>query len=197
MSYCEAIQKFNVVILYDHVASAGRAMAAYSQLTRELDAGLVPELSIWRTDVAVSLECSTQAFVDIAYAEIVIVAVRGSQPCPAAFQRWIEGPAEDCGPPKNALIAIIDANDDFDLSPGTWNCILRGTAAKPRPDFFLWAPSAGAARQQQYSRLDSAESIHGSSPARINLPREIDRAPNSIGEDCKLEDAGETLAEFS
>ena len=65
MSSCNTAEKLNVVILYDRFTSVGRAMAAYSHLTRELESEFIPELRIWRVDVATLPECATQADEDI------------------------------------------------------------------------------------------------------------------------------------
>jgi len=119
MSSCETTDKFNVVILYDHVASVGRAMAAYMHLTRELEGEFTPELRIWRIDVATSPEFAAQADDDVRAAEMVIMAVRGSQPCPAGFQRWTEVAVERGCLPKPALIAIVEAADEPARSAGT------------------------------------------------------------------------------
>jgi len=136
--------EFNIVILYDDLTSIGRAMAAYSHLTRELGDEFTPELRIWRIDVAASREYAAQADDEIETAEMIILAVRGSQPCPVAFRRWTERVRDGCGPPNPALIAIIEGADEPATSIGTWSSILRGTAAQMHPDIFLWAPHVAA-----------------------------------------------------
>ena len=144
MSSRNATDKFDVVILYDHFASVGRAMAAYSHLTRELENEFSPELRIWRIDVATLPEFAAQADDDIKAAAMVIIAVRGSQPCPVAFQRWTEKAVERGCLPKHALIAIGEAADEPAQSVGTWNSVLRSTAAQIQLDVFLWTPLAAA-----------------------------------------------------
>jgi hypothetical protein len=120
-------------------------MAAYSHLTRELESEFIPELRIWRVDVAILPECATQADGDIEAAEMVIMAVRNIQPCPAAFLRWMEGARGDngCGLTKRALIAIIEAPDQAALSADTWNSVVRGEA-QAQLDVLFWAPSGEA-----------------------------------------------------
>jgi hypothetical protein len=142
MSSCKTADKFDVVILYDHFASVGRAMAAYSHLTRELENEFSPELRVWRIDIATSPEFAAQADDDIKAAEMVIMAVRGNQPCPVGLQRWTEGAVERGCLPKHALIAIGEATDEPARSAGTWNSVLRSAAAQIQLDVFLWTPLA-------------------------------------------------------
>ena len=145
MLSCHTADKFNVVILYDRFTSVGRAMAAYSHLMRELEGEFMPELRIWRVDVATLPECAVQADRDIEAAEMVIVAVRNIQPCPAAFLRWMKEARGDngCGVAKRALIAIIGAPDQAVLSAETWNSVARGEA-QAQLDVLFWPPSAEA-----------------------------------------------------
>jgi hypothetical protein len=149
MSSCNTAEKFKVVILYDRFTSVGRAMAAYTHLTRELESEFIPELRIWRVDVAMLPECAVQADGDIEAAEIVIMAVRNIQSCPAAFLRWMEGAGADssCGLPKRALIAIIETPDQAALSAITSDSIVRG-GAQAQLDVLFWAPSGAASTTQ-------------------------------------------------
>jgi len=133
-------EKFNIVILYDHVRSVGRAMEAWSHLTQELENEFLPELRIWRIDIAISPEYAAQAQDDIKAAQMVIMAVRGGQPCPAAFLHWIAGAEEDGGLPNRALVVIMEAVDRSDLSRGTWTSTLRVTVAQTQLDVFFWEP---------------------------------------------------------
>jgi hypothetical protein len=142
MSSCENTDKFNVVILYDHVASVGRAMAAYACLTRELENEITPELRIWRIDIATLPECAAQADDDIRAAEMVIMAVRGNQPCPAGFHRWSEETAGYLGLAQRALIALVDAVDEPARSAGTWHCMIRKIVEQIQLDVFLWTAPA-------------------------------------------------------
>jgi hypothetical protein len=144
MSSCDTPDKFNVVILYDHIASVRRAITAYLHLAHELESEFTPELRIWRIDVATSLEFAAQADDDIKAAELVIMAVRGSQPCPLEFQRWTAGAVERGCLPRHALIAIGEAAGEPARSAGTWNSVLQSAAAQIQLDVFLWTPPAAA-----------------------------------------------------
>jgi hypothetical protein len=141
MSACEITEKLHVVILYDRLDSVGKAMSAYAHLTRELECECEPDLSIWRLDVATSAEFAVKADYDIAAAEIVIMAVRGSQPCPPAFQHWKERAWQDEGAPHRAWIAIVEAADEPAPAAETWSSTLRGAATQIHPEIFVWEPA--------------------------------------------------------
>jgi hypothetical protein len=158
MSSCECTGKFNVVVLYDHITSAGRAMAAYWHLTRELESEFMPDLRVWRIDVAASPECAAQADVEIAAAEMVIMAIHANQTFPPALLRWTEGAGDGRSPCHRALIAIIEAIDESALSAGPLNRILQSTAAQIHPDVFLWATPAHFGEVKPGSREDAVNS---------------------------------------
>jgi hypothetical protein len=160
MSSSETTERINIVILYDRITSAGRAMAAYSHLKRELESEYTPELRIWRIDIAMLPEFSAQATDEIQSAEMIILAVRGSQPCPAAFLRWTDGAGENRSLPWRALIGLIEEADEPANSAGTWNTILRGTARQIQPYVFLWvcpAVTGSSPRSTQFSEVNTKQ----------------------------------------
>lgn len=136
----ETSEKLSVVILYDRLDSVGKAMAAYAHLTRELEPGCQPELSIWRLDVATSSEFAVKADYDIAAAQIVLMAVRGSEPCPPAFRRWQERAWSDEGAPPRVWLTVVVAPDEPAPVAETWATTLRGAATQIHPEIFVWEP---------------------------------------------------------
>ena len=139
----EIAEKLRVVILYDRLESVGRAMAAYADLTRDFECECMPELSIWRLDVATSPEFAVKADYDIAAAEIVLMAVRGSAPCPTAFQHWKERAWQDEGVPPRIWIAIVVAEPEMPTripADTTWATTLRSSATQIHPEIFAWEP---------------------------------------------------------
>jgi hypothetical protein len=140
----QAPDSFNVLILYDQFASVGRAMAAYLHISRELGDEFVTELSVWRIDVAASPEHAARAEDEIRTAELVILAVCGSQTCPVELQRWTEGAVGGGCLPKQALIVLGEEDKEPAQSVGTWNSVLRSAAAQSKLNVFLWAPVAPA-----------------------------------------------------
>jgi hypothetical protein len=135
----EFAEKFPVVMLYDRLASVDQAMDTYSHLTRELQDEFNPDLRMWRIDVAGSAEFSAQAGEDIAAAEVIIMTVRGDQPCPAAFLDW-KGGADRAGrAPPHAVIALVESKDTQPApNAETWGSFLRGSATEIHPEVFVY-----------------------------------------------------------
>lgn len=141
MTTCETSEKFPVVMLYDHLSSVNAAMSTFSHLTDEFGAEYKPELRIWRMDDAASPEFIGEANADIAAAELIILAVRGKQPWPAAFLHWKDGPrlgqqAAIAAP--RAIVALIET--DVDGSPVTTSSgdgALRSVATQIHPEVFV------------------------------------------------------------
>jgi hypothetical protein len=135
-------ENFDVAVLYDHFTSVGRAMAAYSHLTRELELGSAAQLHIWRIDVAASPEFFARADVDIREAEIVILAARDNRSCPPEFLPWADGTGNGFGLPKRALIALVETVAPPDPSPRAWSRLLRRMSERALPHVFLWESPA-------------------------------------------------------
>lgn len=134
---------FPVVMLYDNLESVGKAMATYSQLTRELDSDFKPDLRIWRLDVALSPEFSAEANHDIEAAEVIIMTVHGNEACPPAFQHWKAGTGDGRGVPHRAIIAILEPTGDVVPVTDTWSSVLRGVATEIHPELFVCEVEGG------------------------------------------------------
>lgn len=130
-------------MLYDNLDSVGKAMATYSQLTRELDNEFKPDLRIWRLDVALSAECSAEANSDIEAAEVIIMTVHGNDPCPPAFLHWKAGGGAGRGVPHRAIIAILEATGEPIPDTDTWSSVLRGVATEIHPELFVCEVAGG------------------------------------------------------
>ena len=140
MTASESTERIRVVILYDRLESVGKAMTAYAHFTRGLECECRPELAVWRLDVATSAEFAVKADYDIACAEIVLMAVRGSEPCPPAFQHWRERAWQDEGAPPRIWIAIVVAAEEPAPVAATWHNALRLSATQIHPEIFVWEP---------------------------------------------------------
>jgi len=138
MALPETTARFPVVMLYDHFNSVGKAMATYSHLTRELENEFTPDLRIWRMDVATSAQYSAEANDDIAAAEVIIMAMRGNQPFPAAFQHWKGGSVPGVVGSPHGIIALIGSEGSPDPAPDTWDSVLRDSATQIHPEMFVY-----------------------------------------------------------
>lgn len=139
-------EKLNVVVIYDS-AYARKAMVTYSRLERELRDACTLDLHLWRLDIAVAPEHSAQVGHDIADAELIIVAVHGSQPCPSAFQHWKRAD----GTPHSAIIALTEQTEPPAHASGSWDSVLRAAATPIHPEIFVWDSAAGAPQQLKHS----------------------------------------------
>lgn len=146
MALPETAARFPVVMLYDHFHSVSTAMATYSHLMRELDSDFQPDLRVWNIEDATSPEFSAQANDDIAAAEVIIMTVRGDEPCPAAFQHWKGGVYRGGGAPPQAVIALIDSVDGPEPAADSWRGVLRSAATQIHPEVFVYEPRPGSGR---------------------------------------------------
>lgn len=135
MDTCETVEKFPVVMLYDHFSSVGAALTTYSYLACELQSECRPELRVWRMDVATSPEFSAEANDDIAAAEVIIMSVQGNPPWPAAFLPWKAGTG---GGAPHAIIVLIDSLNGPAAANDRWNSALRSGATQIHPEVFVY-----------------------------------------------------------
>ena len=149
-------ENFNVVMLYDNLEHVGKAMATYSQLAHELETEFKPDLHIWRMDMALSSEFSAQANHDIEEAEVIIMAVRGNEACPAEFRHWKDGAADGSGVPHRAIIAILESDSELVPAAESWNSVLRGVATEIHPELFVCEPPEAAGRTFDGLHADEA-----------------------------------------
>ena len=136
-------RKFTVVILYERLAYVGRAMATYLHLMRELADDFAPDFRLWRIDLALAPGLAAEAERDIAAAEVIIMALNGSRPCPVAFQRWKGGAGHDGGPPPHAIITLMEATKEAAPPAGSWSNVLCGAATQIHSEVFVCDPSGG------------------------------------------------------
>jgi len=158
MSSGEPVETLNVVILYQHLAYMGRAMATYLRLERELAEEFTPDFRLWRIDIATEPAFADEAERDIAAAEVIIVAVNGGQSCPPAFQRWRGGLGQAGGPPPRAIIALVDSSDEMVAAPESWASVLREAATQIHSEVFVCGPTQPCPRVEA-SRFSSAEPV--------------------------------------
>jgi len=147
MTTCETIEKFPVVMLYDHFSSVSAALNTFSHLTHELETEFEPELRVWRMDDAASPEFIAEANADIVAAEVIILTVRGNQPWPKAFLHWKDGPytegSSGIASPRG-IVTLIEADEDgVPVEVGSWNNVLSSAATQQiHPEVFVYEAMA-------------------------------------------------------
>jgi hypothetical protein len=133
-------EKFFVVIIYERLTYVRKAMAAYLHLMRELADDFAPDFRLWRMDIALMPAFAAEAERDIASAQVIIIAVNGSQPCPSAFQRWRGEVGPGDGPPPRAVIAVIAEINETTVAPECWHDVMRTAARQIHPEIFVCDP---------------------------------------------------------
>ena len=141
MTTCETIEKYPVVMLYDHLSSVNAAMSTFSHLTDELATEFEPELRVWRMDDAASPEFISEANADITAAELIILTVRGKQPWPDAFLHWKEGPGngqQAAIASPQGIVALIETDaDGLPVASVSGHSALRSVATQIHPEVFV------------------------------------------------------------
>lgn len=129
-------QKLSVVILYEHLTYVGRAVATYLHLMRDLAGDYDADFRLWHIERALEPAQTAEAESDIAAAEVIIMAVNGSQQCPPAFLRWKDGAGHGGGRPPHAIIALMEASNELAPSAESWSHVLRGAGTQIHPEVF-------------------------------------------------------------
>jgi hypothetical protein len=135
--YPVAVEKLNIVILYERLAHVGKAVATYLHLTRELAEEFSPDFRLWRLDLTLEPAFSVEAEQDLADADVIIMAINGGQPCPLEYQRWKHGAGHHGGPAPHAIIALMDAPDDPEPGSGSWSGLLHTAATRIHSEVFI------------------------------------------------------------
>jgi hypothetical protein len=136
--------RFRVVLLYDRLVSAGRAMATYGPLVRALEDDFKPDLRIWRMETAAAPEFAAQAAADLAAAELIVVAAGTDGSCPPAIRDLLDGVA--AGRPRG-ILALVGPAEGPAAGDADWDRALRGVATEIHPGVFVFQsgeePAAG------------------------------------------------------
>jgi hypothetical protein len=132
-----AVEKLNIVILYERLAHVGRAAATYLHLTQKLADEFSPDFRLWRLDLTLEPAFSVEAEQDIADADVIIMAFNGRQLCPLEYQRWRQGEGHRGGPAPHAIIALMDAPEESVAPAGSWSGLLHVAATQIHSEVFV------------------------------------------------------------
>jgi len=135
------IGRFRVVLLYDRLASAGRAMSTYGPLVRALEDDFKPDLRIWRMETAASPEFAAQAAEDLSAAELIVVAVGADGPCPPAIRHWLDGAGDAAARPPRGILALVGPADASGAGDANWDRVLQEVATQIHPGVFVFQPA--------------------------------------------------------
>jgi hypothetical protein len=85
-----SLQPFNVLILYDSVASGTSAVSTYQRLIHNLATGYFFSLKLWRFDMLETAERSRWAIRDVTEADMVIVAWSCAATALSSRRTWVD-----------------------------------------------------------------------------------------------------------
>lgn len=100
-------RKFQIVIVYENLVSAARALRACEFLRREIGDTVSVEVNVWRMGILEDGDSCRAAANASSLADVVIVSTSGREEIPVAFRRWIEAwlQLDRCG--RAALFALF------------------------------------------------------------------------------------------
>jgi hypothetical protein len=82
--------QFSIVIIYENVVSAARALRACEILRHEIPEDLSIDVSVWKTGILECQENRTKAALNSSTADVVIVAASGRDEISPYFRLWVE-----------------------------------------------------------------------------------------------------------
>ena len=133
-----ANRPFRIVILYENVVSAARALRACEILRGEIPAGASLEIAVWKISGLGLPESRNPSASAAACADVVIVSASGGEERPAQLPLWVDEWLGKSTTPGSALFALLgDHATPGALSLASW---LRAKASPNGIDFFSHPP---------------------------------------------------------
>jgi hypothetical protein len=100
-------RKFQIVIIYENVVSAARALRACEILRNEIPQDLTLQINVWKMGSLEVEENRTLAASASAMADVVIVSASGRDEAPAAFRSWVDSWLWLCREHRCALFTLF------------------------------------------------------------------------------------------
>ncbi len=100
-------RKFQIVIVYENLVSAARALRACEFLRREIGDTVSVDVNVWRMGILEDGDSRRAAANASSLADVVIVSASGRDEIPVAFRQWVEAwlQLDQCG--RAALFALF------------------------------------------------------------------------------------------
>lgn len=100
-------RKFQIVIVYENLVSAARALRACEFLRSEVGESVSLGVNIWKIDLLQDGDARRAAANASSLADVVIVSASGREPIPSSFRQWVEAwlQLDQCG--RAALFALF------------------------------------------------------------------------------------------
>lgn len=136
-------RKFQIVIVYENLVAAARALRACEFLRGEIGETVAVEVHVWKMGLLADEDSRRAATNASSLADVVIVSASGREPIPTAFRLWMEAwmQLDQCG--RAALFALFSEHiGDGALSVASF---LRRKTILHGIDFFCHPPIDGGA----------------------------------------------------
>jgi len=131
-------RKFQIVIVYENLVSAARALRACEFLRAEVGESVSLGVNIWKMDLLQDGDSRRSAVHASSLADVVIVSASGREPIPSSFRQWVEAwlQLDPCG--HAALFALFSDH----VGPGAISvaAYLRQKTILNGIDFFCHPP---------------------------------------------------------
>lgn len=171
---------FQIVIVYENLVSAARALRACEFLRGEIGDSVSLEVNIWKMGALADGDTRRGAATAASQAEVVIVSASGREEIPDAFRQWVEAWLKMDHSRRPAVFSLFgDHIGDGALSIASF---LRGMTVRRGIDFFCHPPvdAAGLRRApalqpaleegQPFRDIDPAEWRPGQKSTDFWLP---------------------------
>ena len=131
-------RKFQIVIVYENLVSAARALRACEFLRGEVGESVSLGVNIWKMDLLLDGDSRRAAANASTLADVVIVSASGREPIPTSFRQWVEAwlQLDPCG--RAALFALF--SDHVGPSAISVAAYLRRKTILTGLDFFCHPP---------------------------------------------------------
>jgi hypothetical protein len=129
---------FRIVIIYENVVSAARALRACEILRSEIPQDAVLEINVWKMSGLADFESRTPSASAAARADVVIVSASGSEEQPAHLPIWVDEWLGQSAAAGSALFTLLgDYASPGAISFASW---LREKTTPNGIDFFSHPP---------------------------------------------------------
>ena len=142
----QASRAFKVIILYDQLAAAQRAMRIFSHLESEVAFQPFP----WRFDFVTDPKLREFAAADALKADLIIISTITRSDLPSAVQDWLLACLARMRGSNAAIVALSGTEEEADPTDSSWFEFLRLAANNAGLDFF---PPASASRHGETQML--------------------------------------------
>lgn len=143
MELAQTREALRVVIAYNDLAAARRAMGVLRDLDRGLGDAIEFQPLPWSFELLTDPDWREAALRDAISADMLIIATSASGPLPAAVQQWVEFTFTRKQGTDAAIVALFGSREDPDDINSLRVAAVRTAAQRKGLDFFAPTPRGG------------------------------------------------------